>query len=88
MLWQLRQARKFKNVRGVIFGEMINCHPGGNDGYSLQDVIADFFKDDDFPVMMNCPIGHGDEIWTIPLGMEAELDARARKLTLTECGIE
>ena len=87
MLWQLRQAGKFKNVQGVILGEMVDCHPGKHEGYSLQDVIADFFRNDDFPVLMNCPIGHGEEIWTLPLGVKAELDSESRKLTLTDCGV-
>ena len=87
MLWQLRQAGKFRNVRGVIFGEMVDCQPTKKEGYSLREVIVDFFRDDSFPVLMNCPVGHGDEIWTLPLGVEVILDAGAKKLTLSDCGV-
>lgn len=87
MLWQLRQAGKFKGVRGVIFGEMVNCHPSKKEGYLLQEVIEDFFRNDEFPVMMNCPVGHGEEIWTLPFGIEASLNTRKRSLLISENGV-
>ena len=74
-------------MRGVLFGEMIKCHPPKGAGYSLSGLIADFFADENIPVLMSCPIGHGKEIWTLPLGVEAELDANAKKLILKENGV-
>ncbi|MFQ5672407.1 MAG: LD-carboxypeptidase [Nitrospinales bacterium] len=87
MLWQLRKAGKFKDVRGIVFGEMINCRPAKNDSYCLDDVIADCFKDDSFPILANCPIAHGKEMWTLPLGVEATLDTQSKSLTLKDCGV-
>ena len=36
---------------------------------------------------MNCPIGHGNEMWTLPLGINATLDTRTRSLDLKKSGV-
>jgi muramoyltetrapeptide carboxypeptidase len=87
MLWQLRQAGKFKNVRAVIFGEMINCKFNAGQKGPLDEMIKEFFKSDSFPVIINCPVGHGKEIWTLPLGVGAKLNTKTKSLTLDSCGV-
>lgn len=87
MLWQLRQAGKFKNVRAVIFGEMVNCKFNADQTGTLDEMITDFFKSDSFPVIINCPVGHGNEIWTLPLGVVAKLNTKTKALTLESCGV-
>ena len=87
MLWQLRQAGKFKNVRAVIFGEMINCKFNDAQTGTLHEMIAEFFKSDSFPVIINCPVGHGKEIWTLPLGVGAKLNTKTKSLVLESCGV-
>jgi muramoyltetrapeptide carboxypeptidase len=86
MLWQLKEAGKFKGIRGIVFGEMINCQPNKSEPYTLRKTISDFFKTDNFPVLMNCPVGHGKEMWTLPLGVPAILDSEAKSLTIKENG--
>ncbi|MGV7221168.1 MAG: S66 peptidase family protein [Nitrospinales bacterium] len=87
MLWQLRQAGKFKNVQAVIFGEMVNCKFNSDQKGTLDEMITDFFKSDSFPVIINCPVGHGKEIWTLPLGVGAKLNTKTKSLTLDSCGV-
>ena len=86
MLWQLRQAGKFKNVSAVIFGEMVNCKFNSHQTGTLDEMLVDFFKPDPFPVIINCPIGHGDEIWTLPLGVSVRLDTKSKSLMIEKCG--
>jgi muramoyltetrapeptide carboxypeptidase len=86
MLWQLKEAGKFKGIRGIVFGEMINCQPNKNETYTLMNTISEFFKTDNFPILMNCPVGHGKEMWTLPLGVPAILDSEAKSLTIKENG--
>ncbi len=80
MLWQLREAGKFKGVKGVIVGEMIDCRFNKGQKGSLDDVFRDHLAGLNIPAIMNCPIGHGPEIWTLPLGRKARLDADKRTL--------
>ena len=86
MLWQLKEAGKFKEIRGIVFGEMINCQPNINEFYTLRETISDFFKNYRFPILMSCPIGHGKEMWTLPLGVPAILDSEAKSLVIKENG--
>ena len=82
MLWQLKQAGKFRGLKGVILGEMIGCRfPEGRRG-TLDEVFLDHLGDLGVPILANCPIGHGPEIWTLPLGARAELDTGNRSLTV------
>ena len=39
MLMQLKLAGKFDGVRGIVFGEMIDCGEAGALDYTLQQVI-------------------------------------------------
>ncbi len=87
MLWQLKTAGKFKGVKGVVFGEMIQCHFAKGQSGRLEDVVMDVLKDESFPVLYNCPIGHGPEMWTVPLGVEATLDADAKTLDMKHNGV-
>ena len=86
MLWQLKNAGMFKGVRGIIFGEMINCRPQRKE--TIEDILADLFKNPKFPILHHCPIGHGKEVWTLPLETSATLDSKSKTLELKHCGVK
>ena len=88
MLWQLKDAGKFRGVRGIIFGEMVNCNPQKPGDGKLKDVLDDFFPNPDIPILTHCPIGHSEEIWTLPFETHATLDASAKSLELKNCGVK
>jgi muramoyltetrapeptide carboxypeptidase len=88
MLWQLKNAGKFKGVRGFIFGEMVNCQPQRQGDGTIEDVLADLFPNPGFPILTHCPIGHGKEVWTLPLETSAILDSVAKTLELKHCGVK
>jgi muramoyltetrapeptide carboxypeptidase len=74
MLTQLKQAGKFENVRGVVFGEMLNCTQHVNQGYTLQDVLLDLLADFEFPILYGYPTGHTSRPNVIvPFGVRARL---------------
>lgn len=78
MLMQLLLAGKFEGVRGLIFGEMLDCVPPGSQTYTLQEVVARVLGELDIPIVYGLKSGHvsGGNI-TLPLGVEAELAADA-----------
>jgi muramoyltetrapeptide carboxypeptidase len=58
MLMQLKLAGKLEQVRGFIFGEMLDCvQPGGQD-YTLQEVIMRILGPLDVPVAYGVSFGH------------------------------
>src|SRR5207247_5090572 len=58
MITQLKQARKFEEVRGVVFGEMLNCIQHANQGYTLEEVLIELLSDFTFPILYGFATGH------------------------------
>jgi len=88
MLWQLKNAGKFKGVRGLILGEMVNCKPQRKGDGAIEDILSDLFPTPSFPIFTHCPIGHGKEVWTLPLETSATLDSESKTLELKHCGVK
>jgi muramoyltetrapeptide carboxypeptidase len=74
MLTQLKQAGKLEGVRGIVFGEMLNCMQNVTQGYSLEEVIMDVLDDERIPILYGFPTGHtsGPNV-LVPFGIRARL---------------
>src|SRR5215471_10680405 len=89
MLQQLKLAGKFDEVRGIVFGEMIDCFQHADQGYRIQDVLAECTADLNIPVLFGLPSGHSPRAnLTLPLGVTATLDAGRRVLSIDEAAVE
>jgi muramoyltetrapeptide carboxypeptidase len=76
MLMQLRSAGKLKDVRGFVFGEMLDCLPPPGETYTLQQVISRVLSGYNVPIVFGLRSGHVTaRNITLPLGVEAELIA-------------
>jgi len=76
MLWQLRHADKFANIRGIIFGEMLDCASPGAPANLLEDAILSALGGLDIPIAFGLRSGHvSRQNVTLIFGIEAELDA-------------
>ena len=75
MLMQLKFAGKLDGVRGIIFGEMLDCVQPGGQQYSLQEIVARVVRGLGIPVAYGVPSGHvaRDNV-TLPFGVEVELN--------------
>ena len=77
MLTQLKQAGKLEGVRGVVFGEMLNCMQNTNQGYTLEEVILDVLDETAFPILYGFPTGHTSRPNAIvPFGVACPVAAR------------
>jgi len=75
MITHLKQAGKFEAVRGVVFGEMLNCMQNPNQGYTLEQVLLDLLAEFSFPVLFGFATGHTSRPNVIvPFGVRARLD--------------
>jgi len=83
MLMQLRIAGKLDEVRGFVFGEMLDCLPPKGETYTLQQVIMRVLAPYDVPIVYGLKSGHvtGGNI-TLPIGVQAELAAEASRIEL------
>jgi muramoyltetrapeptide carboxypeptidase len=76
MLWQLRHAGKLDGVRGIIFGEMLNCVSPGAPETLLEDTILSALDDLDIPIGFGLRSGHvSRQNVTLTFGVEAEFNA-------------
>jgi muramoyltetrapeptide carboxypeptidase len=89
MLQQLRLAGKFDRVRGIIFGEMTECEQHDDQGYKIQDVVAECTRDLGLPVIFGLPSGHSPRSnITLPLGVMASLEVERGVLSVDENAVE
>jgi len=91
MLSHLRNAGKLDHLAGIIVGECFNCVPNPhNPGYyvdlSLEDILDYYIRPLNVPAIYGLPLGHTDDMATIPLGAWARLNADDKKLEILECG--
>lgn len=76
MLWQLRNAGKLDGVRGIIFGEMLDCVSPGAASDLLEEAILNALDGLDVPIAIGLRSGHvSRQNVTLTLGVEAELIA-------------
>jgi muramoyltetrapeptide carboxypeptidase len=74
MLWQLSQAGKLEGVRGIVFGEMLDCLSPGAPPELLDEVILRVFDKFQGPIAIGLRSGHvSHSNVTLTFGVEAEL---------------
>ena len=74
MLMHLKLAGKLEGVRGLIFGEMLDCRQSADQPYTLQEVITRVVGDLGVPVAYGLRSGHVTRAnITLPLGVRAAL---------------
>ncbi len=69
MLQQMKLAGCFRSVRGIFFGDFVDC--GAKD--TIEAIISEWFADSAFPVLTGFAIGHGRRNLTLPMGLTAQL---------------
>ena len=85
MLTQLKLAGILDEVSGFVFGKCSDCGPGEDYGsLTLEQVLDDHIKPLGIPAWYGSMIGHISDKFTIPLGVEAKIDAAKGKITLLE----
>lgn len=78
MLMQLKLAGLLKDVRGLIFGEMLDCRQSVDQDYTLEEVILRVVEDLGIPVAFGFRSGHVSRAnITLPIGVRARLDVSA-----------
>lgn len=83
MLMQLKLAGKFNGVRGIVFGEMLDCQQTKDQGYTLQDVILRIVGGLGVPVAYGLRSGHVTrKNITLPIGVRAALNVAGDKAQL------
>jgi muramoyltetrapeptide carboxypeptidase len=83
MLMQLKLAGKFEDVRGIVFGEMLDCVQTRNQDYTLEEVILRAVGNLGVPIAYGLRSGHvSQRNITLPFGVRAALDVSEKEGSL------
>jgi muramoyltetrapeptide carboxypeptidase len=86
MVTTLKLAGVLGKIKGFVFGGCSECGPGdGNFGaLTLEEIFNDHIKPLGVPAWQGAMIGHAQPQWTLPEGVQVEIDATAGTITLLE----
>ncbi|MDX1429881.1 MAG: LD-carboxypeptidase, partial [Rhodothermales bacterium] len=88
MLTQLKLAGVLDKLAGFVFGRCSRCVPdSAYSSFTLMEVLHDHIGPLSIPAFHGSMIGHIRDKFTIPIGAEAEIDAVAGRITLTESAV-
>ena len=83
MLMQLKLAGKLNGVKGIVFGEMLECVQTFDQGYTLQQVILRIVRELGVPVAYGLRSGHVTrKNITLPIGVRASLSVNGSAVQL------
>jgi muramoyltetrapeptide carboxypeptidase len=87
MLAQLKLAGILDQLAGVVFGKCTHCEPDSGGGYgslTLEEILDTYLAPLNVPAFSGAMIGHIADKFTIPLGINAEIDAAKGTIRLLE----
>ena len=87
MLTQLRQSIDLRQLAGIALGVFEHCNPKDPNSQSLIEVIKDRLGDLGIPVIYGLSFGHIRDQFTLPIGIEAELDTENATMTFLETSV-
>lgn len=90
MLMQLKLAGKLSGVRGIIFGEMMDCLQSPSQDYTLEEVVMRVIGELGIPAAFGLRSGHVSRAnITLPFGVRARLEVGSSvTLTILEAATE
>lgn len=78
----LKQAGVFEKISGLILGDFLDCeNEDGENGFSIQFLIKEYFADAPYPVIYNFPYGHDDIKISMPIGAHTIIDTNTNYLS-------
>lgn len=88
MLTQLKLAGVLKNISGFVFGKCVKCEAEEPEkAFTLQQVLEQHIKPLGIPAFYGAMIGHIVNKYTIPIGINAEIDASTGSIKLLETAV-
>jgi muramoyltetrapeptide carboxypeptidase len=85
MLTQLKLAGILDRISGFVFGKCTDCDPGqGYGSLTIDQVLDDHIKPLGVPAWQGAMIGHTAQKFTVPVGIDAEIDADEGTIRLLE----
>lgn len=88
MITQLKLAGILDQIAGFVFGKCTDCPPSKSYGsLTLEDIFEDHIKPLKIPAFSGAMIGHIKDKFTVPIGIEASIDATEGTIKLEESAV-
>lgn len=89
MFNQLRLAKVFNKIKGVIFGRFVDCYENKTSERSLNlnEIIIEYFQGLKIPVVYNLKHGHIARTITLPLGINCKVNSSRGFVEFTESAV-
>lgn len=86
MLTQLKLSGILDQLSGFVFGKCTECSAGPN-SLTLKQVFEDHIKPLNIPAFYGAMISHEDDNITLPIGINATIDANNKEIQLLSPGV-
>ena len=89
MFYQLKYAKVFSKIKGIILGRFVDCYikDKTQSSLTLNDVISDYLEELKIPVLYNVKHGHIKENLTIPWGLKTKINTTRCFIEITESAV-
>lgn len=88
LITQLKLGGILDKLSGFIFGQCVRCEPDPDYGsLTLEEVIQDHIQPLNIPAWSGANIGHIEDIMTLPIGIEVEIDAKQGTIVMLEAAV-
>ena len=87
MFVQLKQSVDLRELAGIALGVFTECDPPDNISQTVFDVVQDHLSNLGIPVIYGLSFGHIRDQFTLPVGIEVELDTGNATMTFLESGV-
>ncbi|MEH2177632.1 S66 peptidase family protein [Nostoc sp.] len=87
MLTQLKTAGILNKIAGFIFGQCTNCKLGDEPSFTLMQVLQQHILPLSIPAWYGSMIGHIKDKFTLPIGVEVEIDAELGTIRMLEAAV-
>ncbi len=87
MFVQLKQSINLRELAGIALGVFAECDAPDDKSQTVIDVVKDQLGNLGIPVIYGLSFGHIRDQFTLPVGIEAELDTEKATMTFLENGV-
>ncbi|MBW4426372.1 MAG: LD-carboxypeptidase [Nostoc desertorum CM1-VF14] len=87
MLTQLKTAGILNQIAGFIFGQCSKCSLGDEPSFTLMQVLQQHILPLGIPAWYGSMIGHIKDKFTLPIGVEVEIDAELGTIQMLETAV-
>lgn len=86
MFLDMKHKGVFEKIGGLVLGGFHDLQDGARPfGFTMEEIVRQAVGEQDIPVIMNAPFGHGEQNSPFPIGGHARLNSSAQMIEFNLC---